>query len=103
MNSADLLNGQRPNVTEGIDETTVSEVCWYATGRRVWRMNEVRLFQNRHVVANRGSGNPEIVAFDNCPRPHGFTGVNVVFDDHTEHVERALRNHGHLPYWHSLV
>ena len=89
--------GQRPQVGKLVDEQAVPLVGGHSTRRRVGRGDQLFFFEQRHVVADRGRGDTELVALDDRLRTDGLARLDVVVDDDAENLETSLADHGRLP------
>ncbi len=84
---------QRTQVGELVDEDAVALVGGDATGRGVRRRDELFLFEQRHVVADRRRRDAEGVPFDDRLRADRLARGDVVLHDDPEHGEAAFGDH----------
>src|SRR5436190_15249076 len=59
--------------------------------------DEALVLERRHVVADGGRGDAEVVPLDQRLRPDGLLGADVVLDDRAKHLELPVVEHVSLP------
>ncbi len=93
---APLRSGQRLDVVDPIDELAVALLGGHPARAGV-RLGDVALgFQHRHVVAHRGAGDAEVVAFHQRLGTDRLLGRDEVGDDGTEHLKATVVGTSHL-------
>ena len=89
-----LLGGaHRLDRGEPVDEEPVALVGRHPAGAGVRLGDEALLLQHRHVVADGGRGDAELVAVDEGLGADRLLGGDVVLDDRAQHGEPAVLDH----------
>ena len=88
-----LRAGERAQLRQLVDEHAVALVGRHAAGRGVRGGDELFVFEQGHVVADRGRRDAELVAVDDRLAADGLVRVDVVLHDRAEDLQSALRDH----------
>src|SRR5690606_21637327 len=104
LDRAALGAGGRLEGRDLVDEEAVALVRGDAAGRRVRLGDAPALLERRHVVADRGRGDPEGVTLDEHPGTDGLARLDVVLHDGAQHIEAPFVAHPNLlPCQHSTM
>ena len=78
---------------EVVDEDAVALVGGDAPGRGVRRRDELLVFEQGHVVADRRRRHPEGVPLDDRLAADGLTRVDEVLHDRPQHLQTSIGDH----------